>query len=716
MTSILNKKTNIIIEIMNKETKKMDKNDLQEANHDIDNIETDVTNNSKVLFFVIGLLFAVTLIIVAAITFRYLNLGKTPSSIKEPTPELSQYELFEKIGHDKLATKKVKNTMPESGILDDSAGVDGFGEYKDLQITFRRNYGIVDIETTTTKIYTNVLSPNFLRGASLVTGDTNVREVIEAKRASMSSYCDETKLCEYRLFSAGSVEINSVAQPLYYFFTQFNGMGSGWEKHLLIVNDNRLIKLVEESVINKENNYIVSSNYDSENSSRMWIDAYSIMSDLDSFDYDVRISIPESNNSLTYRKSLGTSFMASSWPAGILDVAQERLVDYSKYSTSTTIFVDSIHGAFYRDESDSTFHNIDPTGMVHIYDLDPYFYNIDIPEEARKSLYTVGYLVDIIWHSSSTTNSTDTYSWAGDFGYGCGGVGMAPCTNVVNEKEWFNEDGLTEIGRTTANNEAVYELTDKAGNEYYQELFNFGYQGNQLAQGNSMGDVAINDSKGDYSDEYQSFLEDEPLFFWKDMFGDWRSYRKTKYRSLAECGKPVIYLYPETEMDVNVKVAPNEGFTKVEPDYPEDGWTVRATPESELYNYDDDTSYPYLFWEGHTTAYERPQQGFVLSREEVPEKARELLYRTGLNEKETEDFMEFWEEKLMVKDYVFITFVDQPTFDQLAPLTVTPAPDSIIRVFMDYTPLDEPVTVEPLHIRTPERHGFAVVEWGGAFQ
>ncbi len=49
-----------------------------------------------------------------------------------------------------------------------------------------------------------------------------------------------------------------------------------------------------------------------------------------------------------------------------------------------------------------------------------------------------------------------------------------------------------------------------------------------------------------------------------------------------------------------------------------------------------------------------------------------------------------------------------------ARLEVTPEPDALIRVFMVWQGLDEPVDVETPEITTPDRVGFTVVEWGGA--
>ena len=180
-------------------------------------------------------------------------------------------------------------------------------------------------------------------------------------------------------------------------------------------------------------------------------------------------------------------------------------------------------------------------------------------------------------------------------------------------------------------------------------------------------------------------------------------------------GKPVIYLYPLKEMDVNVKVKPVGGFTITDPKYPTDGWLVHANPNGELLNYSDNKKYPYLFWEGY--AYEnsmKPKEGFVIKKEEVRQEMEKLLALNGLNKKETGDFLDFWADKLSVKPYVFISFVDKSVMDKIAPITIVPNPDTVVRVFIDYIFLDEPILVEPQIFSKVERSGFTVVEWGGA--
>ena len=48
-----------------------------------------------------------------------------------------------------------------------------------------------------------------------------------------------------------------------------------------------------------------------------------------------------------------------------------------------------------------------------------------------------------------------------------------------------------------------------------------------------------------------------------------------------------------------------------------------------------------------------------------------------------------------------------------AKLNITPEPDSILRVFMVYQPLENPILVEEPILQPMKRQGFTVVEWGG---
>lgn len=54
------------------------------------------------------------------------------------------------------------------------------------------------------------------------------------------------------------------------------------------------------------------------------------------------------------------------------------------------------------------------------------------------------------------------------------------------------------------------------------------------------------------------------------------------------------------------------------------------------------------------------------------------------------------------------------TYTDNAVLTIEPKPDSMLRVFMAFKPLQRPVDVPPQTFAPFERKGFTVVEWGGS--
>lgn len=214
---------------------------------------------------------------------------------------------------------------------------------------------------------------------------------------------------------------------------------------------------------------------------------------------------------------------------------------------------------------------------------------------------------------------------------------------------------------------------------------------------------------------YGAFLADHPIFFWQDPFGKFIRFKTTKYQPLAECGKPVIYLYPTQTEKVAVNLAPVGGFTYTEPVY-NNGWQVIADPLGNLTNISDGKQYPYLFWEGRGGIYQTPSKGFVVAQSGVHELLENKLALAGLNSKEKSDFESFWEPKMQDAPYYFVTFMGNNVMDQIAPLTVTPKPDTVIRVLMDFKPLQAPISVEGINIHTPERKGFTVVEWGGVLR
>src|SRR5262249_740771 len=131
---------------------------------------------------------------------------------------------------------------------------------------------------------------------------------------------------------------------------------------------------------------------------------------------------------------------------------------------------------------------------------------------------------------------------------------------------------------------------------------------------------------------YAAFVAARPVFFWKDAFGKLVRFKGKKYLPLAECGKPVIYLYPQSTQKISLKISPVGGFSYTEPLY-NNGWNVISDPNSNITNLEDGKTYPYLFWEGRGGMYETPDKGFVTDKAHVRELLEAKLSLLGLNEK-----------------------------------------------------------------------------------
>ena len=63
--------------------------------------------------------------------------------------------------------------------------------------------------------------------------------------------------------------------------------------------------------------------------------------------------------------------------------------------------------------------------------------------------------------------------------------------------------------------------------------------------------------------------------------------------------------------------------------------------------------------------------------------------------------------------YVRLTWFGTQQLNALAPLYVTPKPDTMIRIFLDFEGLKNPTQIKPQTLSAIPRKGFTLVEWGG---
>jgi hypothetical protein len=183
--------------------------------------------------------------------------------------------------------------------------------------------------------------------------------------------------------------------------------------------------------------------------------------------------------------------------------------------------------------------------------------------------------------------------------------------------------------------------------------------------------------------------------------------------------KPAINLYPTEKTDVHVEVAPQGKMLLTIPQYPKNGWDVTAYPDGKITS--DGKNYPYLYWEASIAdkLISQPNDGYVVAYEDLGKTFDTLLPKLSLNTKEQKEFSDYWLKALPKSKYYFIGIVPQSQVNSIAPLNVSPAPQSVLRVSVYFKALDKRTDVQAPSLAdfaSFERKGFTVTEWGGFFK
>lgn len=175
--------------------------------------------------------------------------------------------------------------------------------------------------------------------------------------------------------------------------------------------------------------------------------------------------------------------------------------------------------------------------------------------------------------------------------------------------------------------------------------------------------------------------------------------------------KPVLYLYPEQETNVTVTLGSSDDVTVSYPSYG-DAWHVTAQPDGTLVD-SGNRSYNYLYWESDTDKFELDfSTGFCVKGSDTAAFLEEQLSYMRLSDKEQDDFITYWLPRMQGNPYNLISF-QFGNYDEYEDLHISPEPDCLIKAFMAYKPVEEPVEIAPQALPGAERYGFTAVEWGG---
>ncbi len=183
----------------------------------------------------------------------------------------------------------------------------------------------------------------------------------------------------------------------------------------------------------------------------------------------------------------------------------------------------------------------------------------------------------------------------------------------------------------------------------------------------------------------------------------------------GDMAKPIIYLYPEQKMEVNVQLATktmNGSLDITYPTYGENGWNIIAEPNGKLLDKKTGKFYNYLFWEGTSLKQWQFPDGFVVKGTETASFLEDKLSVMGLLPNEYNDFIVYWLPLMIKNEYNLIRFPNDE-YNRDIPLQITPQPESMLRIFMVFKGLNHFVNIPEQKLTPFKRSGFTVVEWGG---
>lgn len=176
--------------------------------------------------------------------------------------------------------------------------------------------------------------------------------------------------------------------------------------------------------------------------------------------------------------------------------------------------------------------------------------------------------------------------------------------------------------------------------------------------------------------------------------------------------KPMIYIYPTSDLDLKIKLVNDDKLTHTYPKY-DNEWNVKVTKDSTIFDYKTKRNYYALYWEGIDNSNIDITEGFVVKGKQTSIFLENKLSYLGLNDREINEFIVYWISKMENNNYNFIRFRTLKEINEYMPLEFSEKPDTLIRVIMDFKPLNKKINVKEQKLERMQRKGFTIVEWGG---
>lgn len=176
--------------------------------------------------------------------------------------------------------------------------------------------------------------------------------------------------------------------------------------------------------------------------------------------------------------------------------------------------------------------------------------------------------------------------------------------------------------------------------------------------------------------------------------------------------KPVLYLYPEEDMMVNVKFKDKTKLLSTYPKYKNE-WNVFAKKDGTLVD-ENGREYYALYWDENIKHNEKFKTGFYVKSKDSIKFLEEKLFEMGFTDKEANEFIMYWLPIMEQGGDNLVHFHFTEDRQKQNEIIIEPKVDSLFRVSIEIKKVKKKVSIKEQKIEKFERYGFSALEWGGS--
>jgi hypothetical protein len=191
------------------------------------------------------------------------------------------------------------------------------------------------------------------------------------------------------------------------------------------------------------------------------------------------------------------------------------------------------------------------------------------------------------------------------------------------------------------------------------------------------------------------------------------SSRERERHSEPLAAKPIIYFYPEEEMDLSVTVTKDYLLTTTYPEY-DSGWNIHLDEDGMITIPGSTRDYYALYYEANSDYDCTFEEGFYVTAEDAASFLEEKLDFMGFTNRETDEFIMYWLPILENNGQSLVYFAETEELNVTFPLVFSEEPDTLIRTMMYVQAVDGPTDIREQQLTHYDRIGFTVTEWGGS--